>query len=243
MLAEEAVRIRDQFLSTVSHDFKSPLTTIKGRVQLLKQHLSTSPSAEGERAVAELVRIDHIATRMTRLIDELLDVARLQAGQPLTLDRGPGDLVALVRRMAAEYEGTSRRHRFHVETAAPAITGELDSFRLERVLDNLLSNSVKYSPHGGDITLRLRVEDGVAVLEVRDEGVGIPSADLPQVFERFHRAGNVGGAAGTGLGLAVTHQIVEAHGGAITVESQEGVGTTVTVRLPLRASDASERPG
>ena len=242
-MAEEAVRVRDQFLSTVSHDLKSPLTTIKGRVQLLRQRLSATPTPEGERLAADLSRIDQTAARMTRLIDELLDVARLQAGQPLALDPHPVDLAALVRRMVTEYQDVSRRHRIRVETPAPAVLGVFDPSRLERVLDNLLSNSIKYSPTGGDITVRLREEGDTAILEVRDRGLGIPAADLPHIFERFRRAGNVGRASGTGLGLTGTRQIVEKHGGTIAVDSEEGAGTTVTVRLPLRAEDAPERPG
>jgi len=239
-LAEEAVRMRDQFLSTISHDLKNPLTTIKGRAQLLRHTLAGLEGPMGERAAAELTRIDHTASRMTRLINELLDVARLRAGQPLALSLRPGDLVEITRRIAAEYEDMGKRHRILVETATPAITGEFDLFRLERVLDNLISNAIKYSPCGGDITLRLREEraegdaaPGAAVLEVEDHGIGVPAADLPHLFERFHRAGNVGATAGTGLGLAGARQIVEQHGGTIAVESREGAGTTVTVRLPL----------
>jgi len=194
----------------------------------------------GERAAAELTRIDHATNRMTRLINELLDVARLQAGQPLALGLRPGDLVELTRRIAAEYGDMGKRHRILVETATATITGEFDLFRLERVLDNLISNAIKYSPTGGDITLRLREEraerddaPGTAILEVEDYGLGVPAADLPHLFERFHRAGNVGATAGTGLGLAGARQIVEQHGGTIAVESREGAGTTVTVRLPL----------
>jgi len=239
-LAEEAVRMRDQFLSTISHDLKNPLTTIKGRAQLLRHTLAGLEGPMGERAAAELTRIDHTASRMTRLINELLDVARLRAGQPLALSLRPGDLVEITRRIAAEYGDMGKRHRILVETATPAITGEFDLFRLERVLDNLISNAIKYSPCGGDITLRLREEraegdaaPGAAVLEVEDHGIGVPAADLPHLFERFHRAGNVGATAGTGLGLAGARQIVEQHGGTIAVESREGAGTTVTVRLPL----------
>jgi len=232
--------MRDQFLSTISHDLKNPLTTIKGRAQLLRHTLAGLEGPMGERAAAELTRIDHTASRMTRLINELLDVARLRAGQPLALSLRPGDLVEITRRIAAEYEDMGKRHRILVETATPAITGEFDLFRLERVLDNLISNAIKYSPCGGDITLRLREEraegdaaPGAAVLEVEDHGIGVPAADLPHLFERFHRAGNVGATAGTGLGLAGARQIVEQHGGTIAVESREGAGTTVTVRLPL----------
>ncbi len=246
-LAEEAVRVRDQFLSTISHDLKSPLTTIKGQAQLLRHTLEGIEGPVGERAAAELTRIDHTASRMTRLINELLDVARLRAGQPLALDLHPGDLVEITRRIAAEYTDMGKRHRILVETATAAIVGEFDLFRLERVLDNLISNAIKYSPSAGNITLRLRAEHmerddapGTAILEVEDDGLGVPAADLPHIFERFHRAGNVGATAGTGLGLAGARQIVEQHGGTISIDSREGVGTKVTVRLPLKPIALSE---
>jgi signal transduction histidine kinase len=105
---------------------------------------------------------------------------------------------------------------------------------VERVVANLVSNAIKYSPGGGDVRVELAAEAGWAVLRVQDQGVGIPAADLPRVFEQFHRAANVAGRiGGTGLGLAGARHIVEQHGGSIALESQEGVGTTVTVRLPL----------
>ncbi len=132
-----------------------------------------------------------------------------------------------------------KRHRIRVETMAATMTGELDLFRLERVLDNLISNAIKYSPGDGDITLRLREDcegdgaPGAVILEVEDHGLGVPTADLPHLFERFHRAGNVGATAGTGLGLVGARQSVEQHGGTIAVDSREGTGTKVTVRLPL----------
>jgi signal transduction histidine kinase len=118
------------------------------------------------------------------------------------------------------------------------VVGEWDRMRLERVLDNLLSNAVKYSPQGGPIAIRVGREDDAggawAVVSVRDDGIGVPAEDLPWIFERYRRAGNVAGrVAGTGIGLAGARQIVEQHGGTIGVESDEGQGTTVTVRLPL----------
>ena len=119
----------------------------------------------------------------------------------------------------------------------PQLIGSWDPARMERVLDNLLGNAVKYSPTGGEIVVGVSHEQTAAgdwaVLVVRDQGVGIPAADLPHVFEPFHRARNVGKVAGTGIGLAGVRRIVEQHGGAITAESREGVGSAFRVRLPL----------
>jgi signal transduction histidine kinase len=228
-------RTRDEFLSAITHDLKTPLTAIRGNAQLLQRRLAQTP--DGARLAARLTSIVEATTSMTALLDELLDVARLQMGQPLTLDRRPTDLVGLVRRVVQQQQA-GRRHRLHVEATAPQLVGEWEAARLERVVANLLSNAIKYSPQGGAITVRLAAEDaaagGWAVLAVRDQGLGIPAADLPYIFAGFHRAGNVAGQIpGTGLGLASARQIVEQHGGTISVESQEGVGSTFTVRLPL----------
>ena len=122
-------------------------------------------------------------------------------------------------------------------TAVDTLMGFWDAPRLERVLGNLLGNAIKYSPEGGEITIRIaREENGdaeVAVLSVEDHGVGIPQADLSLIFERFRRAGNVESFAGSGIGLAGAKRIVELHGGTITVTSTEGQGSTFTVRLPI----------
>lgn len=231
--AHEALRLRDGVLSTISHDLKSPVVAVMGLAQLLQRRAAAAETLDSERVAPLLARIESAAIRMTRLIDELLDVARLQAGQALALDRQPVDLVALARRIAAEHQATAERHQIQVDAAVPDLVGPWDAFRLERVLDNLLSNAIKYSPEGERITVTVRHDEpDRAVLAVRDRGVGIPAADLPYVFDWFHRAANVGRTPGTGLGLAAARGIVTEHGGTITIDSAEGEGTTVTIYLP-----------
>ena len=120
--------------------------------------------------------------------------------------------------------------------------GDWDARRLERVVENLLSNGVKYSPAGGDITVSVQRQDGSAVVSVRDRGIGIPAADLPHMFERFRRAANVlGRIDGTGIGLSAAAHIVKQHGGSIDLESEEGEGTVVTVHLPLENPEAASQ--
>src|SRR5207237_8941238 len=192
-------------------------------------------------------RIDATIMRMTRLIDSLLDMTRTQMGQPLPLDRRPVDLVALARRVVVEQQQSTERHQLCLDVAVPELVGMWDAARLERLLENLLNNAVKYSPEGGDVTLTVRPEaeagEPWAVLVVQDRGMGIPAADLPHIFERFQRSRNVKGQiAGTGIGLVAVRQFVEQHGGRVTVDSHEGRGTTVTVRLPL-ALDLARSPG
>lgn len=234
--AEAALWVRDSFFATISHDLKSPLQVIALRAQLLHRNAQSADTIESRDVEASAASIDAAATTMRRLIDDILDLARLQAGEDLPLSCAPSDLVALATTVADEYQRTTRRHRLRVEAATSALVGSWDANRLERVLSNLLSNAIKYSPHGGDIVVSIRQDGDDAVLDVRDQGLGIPPGDLPHLFERFHRAGNVGAIAGTGLGLAGARQIVQQHGGIIALDSAERHGTTVTIRLPLTSS-------
>jgi PAS domain S-box-containing protein len=233
-----AIRLRDEFLAAASHDLKNPLAAIKGLTQLLQRRARRATTPEVRSFAEGLQRIDATITRMTRLIDSLLDMTRVQMGQPLPLDRRPLDLVALARQVVAEQQHSTERHQLRLDVAVPKLVGVWDAARLERLLENLLNNAIKYSPEGGDITLTVRPEaeagEPWAVLVVQDRGLGIPAADLPHIFERFQRGRNVEGQiAGTGIGLAAVRQLVEQHGGRVTVNSHEGRGTTFTVRLPL----------
>jgi signal transduction histidine kinase len=233
--AQDALQRRDTFLATVSHDLKNPLALIAGQAQLLRRVADREGAPNASRITQGLGRIETTVTRMTGMLDELLDIARLELGYSLELQRRPTDLVGLMRRKVSEYEQTSIRHVFRV-AAETELLGVWDSGRLERVLDNLLGNAIKYTPDGGVITVIVVRDDDEqrawAVLSVRDPGVGIPAADLTRIFDRFQRARNVGLIGGTGIGLSVAREIVEQHGGTISVESIEGHGSTFTVRLP-----------
>ena len=235
--AQAALETRDELLAIATHDLRTPLTTIKGEAQFMRRRVVRPPAPPLEWFGEVGERIEAAATRMTRLIDELLDDAQLQAGRPLALERQPTDLVAVARRAVAEHRRLTERHTIRLETTSSELVGQWDELRLDRVLDNLLSNAVKYSPDGGEIVLALSAEPSghgaEAVLVVRDSGVGIPADELPRVFERFFRASNVGGIGGTGLGMAGVRQIVEQHGGTVQVESKQGAGTSIVVRLPL----------
>ena len=231
---QQAIQARDDFLAAASHDLKNPLTAIRGSVQMLERTLARAGTVPPERLTTSIRIISSATGRMTALVDELLDVARLRMGEPLLLERRPTELVALARQQAAVQQSATEHHQIVVDAAVPTLVGLWDSRRLERVLDNLLSNAVKYSPAGGEITLRVERDGDLAALSVRDQGIGIPAADLPHVLERFRRAANVlGRIEGTGIGLAAAAQIVHQHGGTLDLQSREGEGTLVTVRLPL----------
>lgn len=236
--AEKAVHIREELLSVVSHDLKNPLAAILGNTQLLGRRITRAGWSAGEELLPAVSRIDRAARKMHMLVDELLDFSRLQAGQPLTLQLQPTDLVDLARQAVEDQQQNTNSHRIKLHTKVPSLVISADAARLERVLDNLLSNAVKYSPGGGDVDLTLGSEDGEngawAVLAVQDQGLGIAPQELPHIFEWFRRAQKYSARiSGAGIGLASVHQIVKQHNGTIDVESDEGLGSRFTVRLPL----------
>ncbi|HEY3061170.1 MAG TPA: ATP-binding protein [Chloroflexota bacterium] len=246
---EELVRAQGALITASAHDLKNALASITLRADLLQDVLDDAGPESTESGTLSLrtglTRIQATSSNMARHLDELLGLARKQAGHRLDLVREPMDLVALVRRVVAEYTEQPGLDGIQVTTTEAELIGEWDVWRLERMLRNLLGNAVKFSPHGGAISLRLRrehVADATwAVLAVGDQGLGIPDADLDAVFERFYRGANVRGLiAGSGIGLAGAQQIVQEHGGSLTVESREAVGSTFTVRLPLALT--LERP-
>ena len=233
-----AERGQQEFLAAVSHDLKNPLGVARGQAQLLARRIRRGAVPDAEGLARALATIEAATGRMADQLDELQDAAWLRSGRPLELRAAPLDLVALAEEATADAQATTARHRLRVEAGGAVVVGRWDRLRLRRVLDNLLGNAVKYSPAGGCVAVsvgRAERDDGTwAVLTVRDQGVGIPAADLPHVFEHYRRGSNVGTRTrGTGIGLAGARRIVEQHGGRITVESEEGRGSAFTVELPL----------
>jgi signal transduction histidine kinase/DNA-binding NarL/FixJ family response regulator len=235
---EEALRAREAFFAAVTHDLRNPLSSMTlwiDSIGLARQNVARSADAAAvlNRAVD---RLNDLVSRSVCLVDEVLDISRLEAGRSLALARREVDLVDLAR-LAVEARRDQTPHALRLESCETELHGQWDANRLRRVLDNLLDNAIKYSPDSGPITVRVskRQESNGqqwATIEVQDEGVGIPAADLPRIFERFHRAANVSQrASGVGLGLWGSRQIVEQHGGSLSATSTEGEGSTFTVRL------------
>ena len=215
--------LRRDFLAMVTHDLRTPLTTIRGNAQLLQRR----GDYREETVSALMSGVD----RMQRLLDDLADVVRLEGGQ-LPLQRSAVDLVDLARHQAAIVATESQRHRIAVETQDHEVVGQWDGDRLNQVLANLLGTAVKYSPDGGEVVIHIEADEGKARMSVRDEGPGILPEHLPRLFERFYRVEGIG-AGGLGLGLYISRMLVEAHGGTISAESVPGAGCTFTVTLPL----------
>jgi signal transduction histidine kinase len=239
LLAEDAIKLRDEVLAGVSHDLAGPLARIRLYAELLQGEApSLQPTASAEQMGLWSERIVAATVTMKSIIQELVDVARLQMGHALQLDLRRTDLIGLSRRLVSEHQAAGRL--VSVGSGCEEIVGWWDEARLSRVLANLLENAFNYSPRGSGVDVLVEaVHDSgaaMAVLRVRDYGLGIPPEDLPHIFERFYRGSNVGEHTnGSGLGLAVARQIVEQHGGSIQVESRLGQGTVMTVRLPRPA--------
>jgi signal transduction histidine kinase len=226
---EEATRLKDDFLSAAAHDLKTPLTTLVAQAQFLDRQATRDPTAPAD--INGIRRVVRESQRLSTLVRELLDASRLERGTLLG-PREPVDLVSMAEDICGRF--SSDRHVCSVEPTSP-IVGDWDPVRVSQVVENLVENAVKYSPDGGEVRIRVWQENGTAGLSVSDQGIGIPHADLPHVFERFHRGANVDDRrfAGMGLGLFICHGIVEQHGGRIWVESEPGRGSTFQVRLPL----------
>jgi signal transduction histidine kinase len=241
--AEAAVRVRDEFFSVASHELKTPMTALRGFAQLELRRLRRHGAFDQDRVVHAFQTIMAQTDRLNRLVTELLDVSRIQTGK-LRLDPVPGDLTALVHRAAEELR-LAHPDRELVVAAPDALPFTGDPVRLEQVLLNLLDNAVKFSPAAARIDLTLEATDGgrAARIGVRDRGIGIPEEHRERVFERSFQVstggvpggGGAGGQPGMGLGLFISRQIVELHGGRIVVEAPPDAdgGTQFVVTLPL----------
>jgi PAS domain S-box-containing protein len=232
---EDLSRLKDEFLSIASHELRTPVTSIKGYTQLAKTLIKEGDLDTSEEYLD--IALDQI-DRMSRLILELLDVSRIETGR-LEIRREPIPWANFVRDVVHRHHTAVSDRRFHVSIPDDYKVVNGDRDRLEQVLGNLLENAVKYSPEGSDITVTVEDKGDALVTAVCDRGIGIPADELAQVFERFHRGRHVSSTnyGGLGLGLYITKQIIERHGGTIWVESKEGHGTTFFFSLP-----ASEEP-
>ncbi|HEY2749134.1 MAG TPA: ATP-binding protein [Polyangia bacterium] len=229
--AREAVRLRDEFLSVASHELKTPLTSLKLRVQSLCEHAPPIPDpVEAARLQKSVDLAERQVRRLEKLVNNLLDVSRIAVGR-FWLQREEIDLVAVVHNVAGQFSAELARSSSELTLELPANAfGLWDPMRLEQVVVNLLSNAIKYGA-GQPIVVRVELDGGNARLIVRDRGIGIAIADQARIFERFERAVSLD-YGGLGLGLHITSEIVRAHGGTIRVESGPAAGSAFIVELP-----------
>ncbi|HLI28903.1 MAG TPA: GAF domain-containing sensor histidine kinase [Chloroflexota bacterium] len=230
-------RAKQDFLSVVSHELKTPVAVIKAYTEVLEGRAARGDAATIDRDL--LARIGEQADRMLALVEQFLDLQRIEAGL-MPLEESRFDLVELARRLVQSTQMTTSAHQLRVEASGPVYV-RADRRRIEQVLQNLLDNAIKYSPKGGPVVVYVDTVTGPgegerrARVRVEDRGVGIPAAALPRVFERFYQAGTklVRGHVGLGLGLYISREIITRHGGEMGVESVEGQGSTFWFTLPL----------
>jgi PAS domain S-box-containing protein len=229
---KELSELKSRFVSIVSHEFRTPLTIVLGSADLLGTSGSKLTVEKQKRYYS---RIRSAVKRMTGLLEDVLVISSVEAGK-LTCKPVPLNLEQFCRDLIAEFElikDTQHTIIFVGPTTPNPVEGCMDPKLLHHIFTNLISNAIKYSPAGGTVRLELNYQEQSAVFRVQDQGIGIPSGDLNQLFTAFHRSSNVGTISGTGLGLSIVKTCVDLHGGAIVVDSKVGSGTTFTVNLPL----------
>ncbi|HEY0736433.1 MAG TPA: PAS domain-containing sensor histidine kinase [Herpetosiphonaceae bacterium] len=233
--AEEALDLRNQFLSLASHELKTPLTSLIGQIELFQRRAGKEHSLS-ERDQRTLQTIAAQAQRLNKMIAALFDISRIETGQ-LAVQQVPLDLCTLVRQIVDEVQSMLTERSVQLLCQSHPLIIQGDELRLRQVFQNLIQNALKYSSPEVPITVAIRQEQAEVLIDVRDTGIGIPQTALPQLFNRFYRADNVDqeNVSGLGIGLYVVKEIVELHGGTVTVSSVEGLGSTFTVCLPLDA--------
>ncbi len=234
---KETERLKDDFIGIAAHELRNPLAVLKGYSQMLIVQTARGNGPElADWQVEALQSIDQSSLRLVELIDDLLDVTRLQAGR-LELHPEPANLVALAKRTISRIQVTTEKHSLSFHTSLEYLVVNIDAQRIEQVLSNILGNAIKYSPEGGAIEITLSQESNqVALLRINDHGIGIPVNQQAHVFSRFMRADNARllSIGGTGLGLYLSRELVEQHGGRIWFESIEGQGSTFYITLPIQ---------
>jgi PAS domain S-box-containing protein len=225
--AEEAIRLRDEFLSIASHELRTPLTALHLQLQNLRERCGSLDT----KVVAKIDRATQSSNRLGELIDVLLDASRVVGGQ-LSLDRRLFDLTAVVGELAERFRHAAEGARCHLEVQGDAgVVGQWDRTRIEQVLTNLLSNALKYGA-GHPVRMAVWGDESSAWVEVSDRGPGVAEADRLRIFGRFERAVSFRNYGGLGLGLYIAREIVEAHGGTIVVSGAPGGGATFRMKLP-----------
>jgi two-component system sensor histidine kinase/response regulator len=253
---QELDRLKSRFLSMASHELKTPLTSISGLAQVLlrrmRRRLDQGRPSDEEWSQEQNAHLDRLellnsqTARLGRLVDELLDVSRIESGK-LEFRWAPVDVVDLVNEVAERLQLTTAQHVIEVDVGAfepPAEPVNADRDHLEQVLDNLVSNAIKFSPAGGTIRVRVRDEGTDVVLSVQDPGVGIPTNQLDAVFGLFYQAEDPVSrrTGGMGLGLYISKEIITRHHGRIWAESHPGQGSTFSVALPRQRTTPPSPP-
>ena len=228
---EELSQLKTDLVSVTSHEFRTPLTIMKGAASTLSAHWAVVDEATRNEFLGEIVKQCDRLDRMTR---HILDISRIEAGRALDLQRSDVEPDELIRAVVALQTTASTTHRIEVQLADALPTVCIDRDKVEQVLINLVSNAIKYSPDGGVVTVRAEVRGDMLEVSVADQGIGISEEDRARLFQRYQLVGGSRSQSirGTGLGLYLSKGFVESHGGTLTVESTPGAGSTFTFTLP-----------
>ena len=222
--------LKTRFFTNISHEFRTPITLIQGPLKEMYERASN----ETDRTLIGIMLRN--AKRLSRLINQLLDLSRLEAGK-MTLHAAPVDVVQFLREIVSSYESyaASKGIKFTFYSEMHELILYIDAEKMEKVVHNLLSNALKFTSQAGKVILHLRIEGQQCVINVTDTGIGIAADQLDKVFDRFYQvdSSQTRGYEGSGLGMALAKELVELHHGTISVESREGIGSTFMVRLPL----------
>ncbi|WP_060513296.1 hybrid sensor histidine kinase/response regulator [Pseudomonas sp. NBRC 111124] len=231
---EHAVRMRDDFMSIVAHEVRTPLNGLILEAQLRKMHLGRGnlEAFNPDKLQAMVERDERQINSLIRLVEDMLDVSRIRTGK-LSLRPKTFDLSQLVRGLVENFAAQATALETSIELQrCESLTGVWDEFRIEQVLANLLSNALRYGERR-PVHVQLFEQDGMAAVQVRDYGIGISASNQQRIFQQFERVATQQASNGLGLGLYISEQIVQAHGGRIQVESDVGKGSTFTLLLPL----------
>ncbi len=230
--AEEERDRHSHYVCMASHEFRHPLTTIFVTSEILKQY---GAQLTEDKKLKHFDSIQSAVRSMNEMLEDVLTIGSADSGK-IAFNPIPLDLVDFCAELVeALQHGAESQHAIQFIAEGDFSDAVMDNHLLHHILTNLISNAIKYSPHGGTVRLQLKREGDRAILRVQDEGIGIPATEQAQLFEAFHRATNVGNIPGTGLGLAIVKRSVDLHGGEVAVESEVGIGTTFTVTLPLHS--------
>ncbi|MFL5813508.1 MAG: ATP-binding protein [Bdellovibrionia bacterium] len=235
----ESVQVRDEFLSIASHELRTPITPLKLQAQQLWRMLEKGSAIDTDRLRKFISMWNKQLDRLSSLIEDLLDVSRISGGQ-LSMHMEEVDLTQLIHEVIDRYQDQVTRSGCEIRMSLPdQLIGRWDRARLEQVFINLVTNALKYAP-GKPISISLSSRDQKAFLSVKDEGKGISAEDQGKIFERFERGGADDSIGGLGLGLYISRKIIEAHGGAIRVESESGKGANFIIELPLQQAASGD---